>query len=108
MVRGSDRRWVERLPVRAQRALQCLSAFGGRATRAELAEVADPRDLEAIDELVNKGLVVAEGDRLDVSHPFLAELRGQRGQRGQASMITTAMLFGGASGRSPCATPRPT
>ena len=65
---------VERLPVRAQRALQCLSAFGGRATRAELAEVADPRDLEAIDELVNKGLVVAEGDRLDVSHPFLGEL----------------------------------
>ncbi len=65
---------VERLPVRAQRALQCLSAFGGRATRTELAAVADPRDLEAIDELVNKGLVAAEDDRLDVTHTFLAEL----------------------------------
>ncbi|MCB9635059.1 MAG: protein kinase [Sandaracinus sp.] len=65
---------VERLPVRAQRALQCLSAFGGRASRADLAAVADPRDLEALDELIKKGLVAEDGDRLDVTHPFLAEL----------------------------------
>ena len=64
---------VERLPVRARRVLQCVAAFGGRATLEELRAVADPRDLEDMGALVERGLMNLS-DHAEVSHPFVAEL----------------------------------
>lgn len=65
---------IERLEVRARRALQAIAAFGGVVDLGELREVVDRQDIDGLDQLGNGGLVVIAGTRCQIAHPFIAEL----------------------------------
>jgi len=65
---------VERLEVRARRLLQSIAVFGGRCDIDELRLVADPQDLEGLDELVESNFVQLTKTIVEVAHPFIADL----------------------------------
>ncbi len=65
---------VERLTLRAQRALQVISAFGGRCDLGLFREVAAARDVEGLEELRESNLVQITGTTIEAGHRFVAEL----------------------------------
>ncbi len=65
---------IERLEVRARRALQAIAAFGGEVDLGELREVVDRQDIDGLDQLANGGLVVVTGTRCQIAHPFISDL----------------------------------
>ena len=65
---------VERVSVRAQRALQVVAAFGGRCDLGLFREVAAQRDVEGLDELRESHLIRINGTVIEATHRFVAEL----------------------------------
>ena len=65
---------LEKLDLNARKVLQAVAVFGGRCKIADLREVVEQDALSGMDELSHVGLISTNQDRVEIAHPFIAEL----------------------------------